>query len=78
MNSYKMVKFLNMDKALLAKNGKTFLASFSNVPFTGPEVLVFPCDAEGNITDSLDVDGGRGYQNLQEFLTEVVLNTNRQ
>lgn len=67
---YKLVKFLSMDKAVLENENKYYVASFSDVPHTGPEVLVFPSDKNGAITDYGEVDGGRGYKSLAEFLTE--------
>jgi hypothetical protein len=27
------------------------------VPFSGPETYIFPCDADGNVTDWLELDG---------------------
>lgn len=45
-----------------------FVASFSDVPHSGPEVLVFPSDSEGNITDWIEVGGGRGYTSLADFI----------
>lgn len=67
---YNFVKFVSMDKAVLHKNGNYFLASFSNVPYTGPEILVFPADKNGSVDDWGEVDGGRNYQNLAEFISE--------
>ena len=67
---YKLVKFVNFDKALLTKNSEYFLASFANPSDFGPEVLVFPSDVAGNIVDWGEVDGGRGYKSLSEFITE--------
>jgi len=66
-----------MDKAVLERNGKTYVASFSNVPYSGPEVLVFPATPNGSITDWMEVDGGPGYTSLQDFLSQAILNTNR-
>jgi len=65
-----------MDKAVLTKNGKYFLASFADVPFAGVEVLVFPADKNGAVKDWGEVDGGRGYKSLAEFLVEKCLSTN--
>lgn len=67
---YKLARFVNFDKALLIKNSEYFLASFSNPPSGGPEVLVFPSDVGGNVVDWGEVDGGRGYNNLAEFIAE--------
>jgi len=65
-----------MDKAVLERNSNTYVASFANVPYSGPEVLVFPATPNGSITDWIEEDGGRGYTSLQHFLSQV-LNTNR-
>lgn len=73
---YKIVKFVSMDKAVLDKNGSYFLASFADVPMSGPEVLVFPSDKNGSIEDWAEVDGGRGYKSLADFLSEKCLSTN--
>lgn len=67
---YKLVKFLSMDKAVLENQNKYYVASFSDVPITGPEVLVFPADLFGYIMDYGEVDGGRGYKSLAEFIIE--------
>lgn len=67
---YKFVKFLSMDKAVLSKNDEYFVVSFSSLSFAGPEVLVFPADKNGSIVDWGEIDGGRGYKSLAEFITE--------
>lgn len=74
---YNFLKFLNIDKAILHKEGDFFVASFANVPRSGPEVLVFPANRNGEISEMIEVDGGRGYESLSEFITEncTVLNT---
>jgi inosine/xanthosine triphosphate pyrophosphatase family protein len=69
---YQIVRALNDHEALLYKDQSYFVASFAVVPFSGSEVLVFPATINGKITDSLDVDGGRGYHSLQEFLDQHV------
>jgi inosine/xanthosine triphosphate pyrophosphatase family protein len=76
MKTYKLVKFLSTYKAILEQNGNTYVASFADVPYSGPEVLVFPATAEGSITDWSEVDGGRGYSSLQDFLSQELVNTN--
>lgn len=70
MKKYTLVKFLSLDKAVLKRSDGTYLASFADVPLSGPEVLVFPCDTEGYVDDYTVVDGRKGYRNLQEFLSE--------
>jgi len=77
MNTYRLIKFLDMDRAVLKRNGKTYVASFADVHGSGPEVLVFPATTNGTITDWSEVDGGRGYTSLQDFLSQALLNTNR-
>lgn len=73
---YNFSKFVGMDKAVLTKNGSYFLASFSDVSWSGPEVLVFPADKNGSVLDWGEVDGGRGYQSLADFLSEKCIGTN--
>lgn len=72
MATYKFIQHLNTRQALITKNREFFVASFSDVPFSGPEVLVFPANRDGKITDWGEVDGGRGYKSLSEFLHENV------
>lgn len=70
---YTFIRTVSPRKALLQNNKKEFfIASFSDVPRTGPEVLVFPANQSGEITDSLEVDGGSGYQSLEDFLSQKV------
>jgi len=45
---------------LFQHDGKFYVASHANVPFSGPETLVFPADADGEITSWGEVAGGRG------------------
>lgn len=74
---YNFLKFMNLDKAILHKEGNYYVASFADVPWSGPEVLVFPANRNGEISSMVEVDGARGYKNLSEFITEncTVLNT---
>jgi len=69
MKKYKFVHFTNERQALLLKDGCTYIASFSD-RLLHPEVLVFPCDGEGKITDWSETDGGTGYASIDEFLIE--------
>ena len=39
---------------------KFYLMSWADVPFSGQEILVFPADAQGEVTSWLNVAGGRG------------------
>lgn len=70
--AYKFIRTISESQALISKMGKFFVASYSDVPFSGPEVLVFPSDSSGKIMDWGEVDGGRGYQSLESFLAENV------
>ena len=76
MAKYNIVKFQNLDKVILEHQNRYFLASFSDVPYSGPEVLVFQSDEQGNVTDWIEVDGGRGYKSLAEFITNGGLKVN--
>lgn len=71
---YKLVKFLSMDKAVLENQNEYYVASFADVPRSGPEVLVFPADKNGAIMDYGEVDGGPGYKSLSDFITEKCVN----
>jgi hypothetical protein len=70
--AYNFVRLVNNHQALLSKGLSYFVASFSDRPLTGPEVMVFPATIDGKITDWDEVDGGRDYHSLQDFLTENV------
>ena len=76
---YKLVKFLSMDKAVLENKNNYYLASFADVPprhlgqgVPRPctEVLVFSADKNGAVADWGEVDGGRGYKSLADFILE--------
>lgn len=67
---YKLVKFLSMDKAVLESKNGYYVASFADVPRSGPEVLVFSSDKNGTVADWGEVDGGPGYKSLADFLSE--------
>ncbi|MEI6801226.1 MAG: hypothetical protein WCO04_18725 [Pseudomonadota bacterium] len=73
---YTLIKFLSVNQAVLEKNGKTYVASFADVQYSGPEVLVFKSNPDGEILDWSEVDGGRGYTSLQQFLSTVLHNSN--
>ena len=66
---YQFVKTLNVRQALLQKGSDYYVASFANT-CDGSEVLVFPADENGEVTDWLEVDGGRNYASLNQFLNE--------
>lgn len=81
MKKYTLHKLLTADKAVLTIKrhmseavsfNDYFLASFADVPYSGPEVLVFPSTENGTVTDWSEVDGGRGYPDLHSFLAEFV------
>lgn len=67
MAKYNFLRFLSSMKAIVEKDSQLFVASFSDRVHP-PEVMVFKCDANGNVDNWMDVDGGRGYHSLQEFL----------
>ena len=51
----------------MEKDSELFLASYADTS-VGGEVMVFRCNAYGDVADWTDVDGGRGYKSLEEFL----------
>lgn len=65
---YKFIRFPAQNKAILTDGSELFLASFVDVNNARSEVGIFRCDAYGRVSDWNDVDGGRGYKSLQEFL----------
>jgi len=48
------------NKALIYYNNEFYVISESVVPFTGLETLIFKSDAQGTITDWIEVGGGKG------------------
>lgn len=44
-----------------AADGRYFCVSGVHAMFSGWEVLVFPCDKHGNVTDWTEIVGGRGW-----------------
>lgn len=53
-------------EACLVKRGaKYFVVSSAVVPFTGPETLVFPATPRGEVTEYLEVAGGKGVNRLE-------------
>lgn len=61
-NTVETVKELSgfTGQACLVKRGEDyFVVSSTNAPFSGPETLVFPADADGKVTDWGEVAGGR-------------------
>jgi hypothetical protein len=73
---YEFVKRLNDRQVLVKKTSKCFgdyfVVSFADVPFSGPEVLVFPATSDGKIINWIEIDGGRDYSSLEMFLAEKV------
>ena len=55
---------------LVKKDDKFFVVSGTTAMFTGWEVLVFPADAEGNVTNWGEVCGGRGIS-IQDAIDEL-------
>ena len=67
MQNYNFVRLINERQALITRNGEFFVASQSVPGFVVTETLVFPANAEGKITDWMEVDGERG-MTLERFL----------
>lgn len=67
------------DARLLECQGEYYIASATVVPYSGPEVLVFPANSNGEVTDWSEIVGGRGTLNHEEFIVELVdwINDNR-
>lgn len=74
MSKYQYLRKLTPSRALLCKDGRLFVASYSTI--LGAEVLVFPSNPVGEVTDWTEVDGGRGYT-LSSFLAENVEDADR-
>ena len=72
MNDYTFVRQINDRQALLSRNGEFFVASESVPGTVATETLVFPANAEGEITDWMEVDGKRG-MTLESFLQKNVI-----
>ena len=60
----------NNKKALIYYNNEFYIVSETVVPFTGLETLIFPADAEGTITNWIEVGGGKGLT-LNEVLNDI-------
>ena len=65
METVKIVKELPVSSSgasgiVVKKGGLHFCVSSVNATFTGFETLVFPCDADGEVTDWSEIAGGRG------------------
>ena len=73
------VKHLNERQALVRENSDYYLVSQSRVyapvfheyQESDPEVLVFPCNAEGVVLEWMEVNGERG-ATLDEFLPKLL------
>lgn len=75
-----LVKKLNERQALVKENDKYYLVSQSRdlvglISRLEPEVLVFPCNSEGTVTEWAEVNGERS-TTLEEFLPKL-LNSNK-
>ena len=74
-----LVKRLNERQALVRENNDYYLVSQSKVYIpvfhedqeSDPEVLVFPCNAEGVVLEWMEVNGERG-ATLDEFLPKLL------
>ena len=69
----KIVRELNDRQVVAERDGKHFLISQSREHIDPVEVLVFPCDAEGNVREWLEVGGEVGvplHQYIQRVLEE--------
>ena len=44
---------------LVEHEGKHYVVSSADAPFSGPETLVFPADESGKVTSWTEVAGGR-------------------
>jgi hypothetical protein len=52
--------------------GDHFVASATDVPFSGPEVYLFRCDPTGKVTDWSELPGSsRGTLNIDEVLGDA-------
>ena len=60
----------NNKKALIYYNNEFYIVSETVVPFTGLETLIFTADAEGAITNWIQVGGGKGLT-LNEVLNDI-------
>lgn len=58
------------DQVLVRRGDDFFVVSSVNAPFSGPETLVFPADKHGNVTDWMQVAGGRG-MSREEAIAEL-------
>lgn len=76
MSKYQFLRKLSPSKALLCKDGRLFVASYS-VFGNLPEVLVFHSNPVGEVTNWSEVDGGYGYTSLASFLIENIEDADR-
>lgn len=55
------------------QKGKDFFyADCSFVPYIGEETMIFPCDAEGNVTDWCELYCDRSGQSLEQCIKEFL------
>ena len=71
-----LVKKLNERQALVKENDKYYLVSQSKdlvglIPRPEPEVLVFPCDSDGRVSEWAEVNGERG-TTLEKYLPKLL------
>jgi len=61
----------NMGACLVRVGGDYFMVSSANVPFGGPETLVFACDENGEVESWLEVAGGKG-MSREDVIADLV------
>lgn len=52
--------------------GKHFVVSATVAPFSGPETLVFLADANGEVTNWIEVAGGRGSLDHEDAIADLL------
>ena len=54
------------------KGDEFFYADRSYVPYVGMETMIFPCDAEGNVTSWAELYCDRSGQSLEQCIEEFL------
>lgn len=62
------------DAALYRLDDGSYVAVSAINTYGGPETLVFPADESGEVTDWLEIGGGRGYLDHEEALATLQAN----
>lgn len=52
-------------------DGSYVIASSADVPFSGPETLIFPSNEAGEVVDWCEIGGGRGYLDHEAALATI-------